>query len=136
MYTNKIKCCYQRYSKNKLSKKTNPNIFNLDNPCGLSTSSHCLNGGTCVSSNTDPPIASCLCPQGFTGSYCNVTAQNDPCASEPCQGRGYCALSTPNTNYSCICLSNYIGPQCERSKTKQNFEVIYIVSCFYYCNFS
>lgn len=98
-------------------KKTRKNSisFPLDNPCGLSSSTVCAHGGTCVSSNTDPPSASCLCPGGYTGSYCNVTRQNDPCASNPCQTRGYCALGLTNTTYSCICQANYTGSQCERS---------------------
>jgi len=92
----------------------------LDNPCSLSSSNYCLNGGTCVSTNTDPPIASCLCQQGFTGLYCDATIQNNPCTSNPCQTRGYCALSAGNTSYSCICESNYTGSQCERGKNQHD----------------
>lgn len=100
-----------------------PLIF-LDNPCGLSSSSYCSNGGTCVSSNTDPPVALCLCRAGFAGPYCNMTIQTDPCASNPCQANGYCALSASNTSYSCICQSNYIGNQCEKSEIKVFFYII------------
>ncbi|CAF3959121.1 unnamed protein product, partial [Rotaria sordida] len=85
-----------------------------ENPCSLSSTPFCLNSGTCVSSNTDPPIALCLCPESFTGPYCNIMIQNDPCASNPCQTHGYCALSILKTSYSCICQSNYIGDNCER----------------------
>jgi hypothetical protein len=88
----------------------------LDNPCTLLPPNYCLNGGTCVSTNTDPPVASCLCQQGFTGLHCDATLQNNPCASNPCQTRGYCALSTGNSSYSCICATNYTGNQCERSE--------------------
>ncbi len=93
----------------------------LDNPCSLPSSIQCFNGGACASSNTDPPKASCLCPQGYTGMYCNITAQNDACASNPCQMRGHCAVSTSNTSYICICQDNYIGDQCERSKKRKIF---------------
>ncbi|CAM4742153.1 unnamed protein product [Rotaria magnacalcarata] len=85
------------------------------NPCNLLSSSYCLNGGTCVPSNTDPPIASCLCSEVFAGLNCNSTQQSNPCTSNPCQTNGYCALSTSKTSYSCICQPNYIGDQCERT---------------------
>ncbi|CAF3727643.1 unnamed protein product, partial [Rotaria sordida] len=54
------------------------------NPCSLS-SSICHNEGTCVSSNTDPPISSCLCREEFTGIYCDILKESDPCTSNPCQ---------------------------------------------------
>jgi hypothetical protein len=76
----------------------------------------CSFGGTCVSTNTDPPIASCLCRDGFTGPRCTTSLQNDLCASNPCQTRGVCALSMFNTSYTCICQAGFVGDQCERSK--------------------
>ncbi|CAF4553802.1 unnamed protein product [Rotaria sp. Silwood1] len=85
-----------------------------DNPCSLS-SSICHNGGTCVSSNTDPPIRSCLCREEYTGTYCEILKESDPCASNPCQTRGYCALSTSNKTYTCVCQENFIGEKCERN---------------------
>ncbi len=88
--------------------------FSLDNPCSLS-SSNCQNDGTCISSNTDPPISSCLCQEGFTGQYCEILIENDPCVSNPCQTRGYCAVSRSNRTYTCVCQENFIGEQCERS---------------------
>lgn len=69
-----------------------------------------------MATNTDPPIPSCLCRTGLTGSQCEVNLSDNPCASNPCQGRGFCALSATNTSYSCICHNNYTGSQCERSK--------------------
>ncbi len=86
----------------------------LDNPCS-SSSSHCQNGGTCLSSNTDPPISSCLCPEGLTGRFCEIFIEDNPCASNPCQTRGYCALSSSNKTYTCLCQENFIGEQCERN---------------------
>jgi len=41
--------------------------------------------------------------------------ENNPCTSNPCQTRGYCALSKLNKTYKCICQENFIGQQCERS---------------------
>jgi hypothetical protein len=86
----------------------------LDNPCSVSSAAYCLNGGTCMSPNTDPPVPSCLCPNGFMGLRCDSTTQNNPCASNPCQANGYCALSLSNTSYACVCQTNYTGAQCER----------------------
>lgn len=107
------------------------NSIYLDNPCGVSPSTFCANGGTCISSNTDPPRGACLCPEGFTGPYCNMTMQNDPCASNPCQGRGYCVLSVTNTSYSCICQTNYTGSQCERRKKLIFWNYWIYFSCLY-----
>ncbi|CAM4960293.1 unnamed protein product [Rotaria socialis] len=66
-----------------------------DNPCSQS-SLICHNSGTCIPSNADPPIISCLCQEEFTGTHCEILKENDPCASNPCQTHGYCALSTSN----------------------------------------
>jgi Notch-like protein len=85
----------------------------LDNPC--TSSSKCQNDGTCVSLSTNPPVSSCLCREGFTGKDCELLIENNPCASNPCQTRGYCALSSSNTTYTCVCQENFIGAQCERS---------------------
>jgi Notch-like protein len=88
--------------------------FYLDNPC-ISSKFHCQNGGTCISSETDPPISSCLCREGYTGTYCENSKENNPCSSNPCQTRGYCVLSTSNRTYTCICQDHFLGEQCERT---------------------
>ena len=41
--------------------------------------------------------------------------EDNPCASNPCQTRGYCALSSSNKTYTCVCQENFIGEQCERN---------------------
>ena len=88
--------------------------FYLDNPCSL-LSSKCQNDGTCALSDTDPPISSCLCHERFTGRYCETLIENNPCAGNPCQTRGYCVLSTSNKAYTCICKEDFIGEKCERN---------------------
>ncbi|CAF4786385.1 unnamed protein product [Rotaria socialis] len=85
-----------------------------NNPCNQS-SSICHNGGTCVSSNTDPPISSCHCREDYTGTYCEIVKEIDPCASNPCQTRGHCALSTLNKTFTCLCRESFIGERCERN---------------------
>jgi Notch-like protein len=44
-----------------------------------------------------------------------ILNDQDLCASNPCQTRGYCALSISGTSYSCICQANYTGYRCERN---------------------
>ncbi|CAF3778690.1 unnamed protein product [Adineta steineri] len=90
-------------------------LCQYDNPCNSSSLFNCHNEGICISSNSDPPISSCLCREGFTGAYCEILIESNPCASNPCQTRGYCALSTSNRTYTCICQDNFIGEQCERN---------------------
>ncbi|CAF1091235.1 unnamed protein product [Adineta ricciae] len=85
-----------------------------DNPCKTSTID-CRNNGACVYSNTDPPVSSCRCREGFTGTYCETIIHNNPCSSNPCQTRGHCALSTTNKTYTCICRDHFIGEFCERN---------------------
>lgn len=75
----------------------------------------CQNAGTCVPSNTDPSASFCLCEEGYTGRFCEKQIEANPCASNPCQTRGYCALSSSNQTYTCVCQENFTGEQCERN---------------------
>ncbi|CAF1055170.1 unnamed protein product, partial [Didymodactylos carnosus] len=84
-----------------------------NNPC-LTQAGYCQNGGTCVTSNTDPPVITCLCRPGFTAPRCSPL-QLDVCQSNPCQTRGYCAPSASNTSYKCVCSSLFAGDNCERN---------------------
>lgn len=88
--------------------------ISIENPCYHGP--ECRNGGTCVPSNTDPPIRSCICPEGWIGPNCEHKKINDPCASNPCQTRGHCALSKSNRTYVCLCHDQFLGDQCERGK--------------------
>ena len=95
--------------------QNNPfSVYFLDNPCKTSAID-CRNNGACVYSNTDPPVSSCRCREGFTGTYCETVIHNNPCSSNPCQTRGHCALSTTNKTYTCICREHFIGEYCERN---------------------
>lgn len=58
----------------------------------------CWNGGTCV--NT-PGSWYCLCPPGYTDSWCMTHI--DQCKSNPCQNQGTCLDLGPT--FKCICMS-------------------------------
>ena len=64
-------------------------------PCG-----GCEHGGSCVD-------AACVCAPGFTGARCEEAT---PCAPDPCQPGGTCAVveGTPQ----CVCAPGYWGPRC------------------------
>uniref|UniRef100_A0A8C6P6B2 Neurogenic locus notch homolog protein 1 n=1 Tax=Nothobranchius furzeri TaxID=105023 RepID=A0A8C6P6B2_NOTFU len=68
--------------------------------------SSCFNGGTCVDGiNT----FTCLCPPGFTGSYCQHDI--DECDSKPCLHGGTCQDSYGA--YQCTCPHGYTGLTCQ-----------------------
>ncbi|KAG8575257.1 hypothetical protein GDO81_009493 [Engystomops pustulosus] len=78
----------------------------------------CLNGGTCFVSASKEPF--CICPDGFTGTDCNMT-EKGPCQPNPCHNNGECQeLSHTRrgdtfAQYSCKCLPGYFGENCENS---------------------
>jgi hypothetical protein len=73
-------------------------------------------------------MGTCFCQDSFTGSHCETLIQSDPCASNPCQTRGYCALSALNKTYTCVCQDNFIGKHCERSNRKKEDLLILILN--------
>ncbi|KAM9311100.1 lactadherin isoform 2-T2 [Gastrophryne carolinensis] len=79
----------------------------------------CHNGGTCFTSRSKEPF--CICTDGFTGTYCNVT-ENGPCQPNPCHNGGECqALSYTRrgdtfAQYTCKCLPGFDGEHCEIDK--------------------
>lgn len=75
-------------------------------PCCLPTSSSCFNGGTCVDGINS---FTCLCPPGFTGSYCQHDVNE--CDSRPCLHGGTCQDSYGA--YKCSCPQGYTGLNCQ-----------------------
>lgn len=54
-------------------------------------------------------FASCVCPPGFTGVYCEQDF--DYCADHRCSEHGVC-LDQQN-NYTCLCMPGFEGPLCQ-----------------------
>ncbi|KAK2177180.1 hypothetical protein NP493_615g02070 [Ridgeia piscesae] len=77
------------------------NNFELTN---CSTSSPCVNGGTCVSEDF------CVCSQNYTGDRCELV-DDDPCRSLPCQNGAQC--ESLSSSYTCRCRPGTTGRHCE-----------------------
>ncbi|XP_023392229.1 neurogenic locus notch homolog protein 1 [Pteropus vampyrus] len=75
-------------------------------PCRPPASSSCFNGGTCVDGINS---FTCLCPPGFTGSYCQHDVNE--CDSRPCLHGGTCQDSYGT--YKCSCPQGYTGLNCQ-----------------------
>ena len=83
----------------------------------------CHNGGTCVS--IDSTSFECLCPVGFSGSYCDLVSSTpkttvaptlqDICHGVICKNGGVC-ISNSN-GFKCTCTLKYFGPYCGKSRT-------------------
>eukprot|EP00048_Salpingoeca_helianthica_P006382 m.97807 g.97807 ORF g.97807 m.97807 type:complete len:1254 (+) comp13990_c1_seq1:106-3867(+) len=71
----------------------------------------CLNGGTCFDGTdaSDSSLTSCVCPQGYTGTFCETLVNT--CFPNPCANGGRC---TPLVNdFSCTCAPGFTGPLCQ-----------------------
>lgn len=51
----------------------------------------------------------CICPLGYTGTFCELDANN--CIGNQCSEYGFCQYHLHN--YSCICVPGYEGAFCE-----------------------
>lgn len=73
---------------------------------GICSSQPCLNGGTCVPTNSD---FMCHCPPRYQGNFCEIDL--DPCVSSPCLNGGKC--HNVDHKFVCSCTSGVTGPRCE-----------------------
>ncbi|XP_076444633.1 uncharacterized protein LOC143282756 isoform X2 [Babylonia areolata] len=74
---------------------------------GCNIGSPCKNGGTCATGNH---VASCECPDGYNGQYCEEIV--DPCSSNPCYFGGTCTAN--GTDFNCACITGTTGDRCEQ----------------------
>jgi hypothetical protein len=79
----------------------------------LCDSSPCLNGGTCVQTNSTSWICQCMC--GFTGTRCESVVNE--CLNSPCLNGGTCTKPRP-CGFVCACPLEpvaYYGAICENT---------------------
>uniref|UniRef100_A0A672IFL9 Protein eyes shut homolog n=1 Tax=Salarias fasciatus TaxID=181472 RepID=A0A672IFL9_SALFA len=67
----------------------------------------CLHNSTCLTRSNG--TASCRCPAGFEGSWCEI--DTNECGSNPCQNQGSCVDRV--NSYSCDCKMGFSGLRCE-----------------------
>uniref|UniRef100_A0A7N6AEQ0 Protein eyes shut homolog n=1 Tax=Anabas testudineus TaxID=64144 RepID=A0A7N6AEQ0_ANATE len=67
----------------------------------------CLHNSTCLTRSNG--TASCRCPAGFEGSWCEI--DTNECSSNPCQNQGECVDRV--SSYSCNCKMGFSGLYCE-----------------------
>ena len=77
-----------------------------------SSSSPCLNNGTCISlfENTSYSFV-CDCTSGFRGVNCENSV--NMCANLNCSSHGYCIAESNTGVAKCKCLVSYSGEHCE-----------------------
>ncbi|XP_069394492.1 protein eyes shut homolog isoform X2 [Paralichthys olivaceus] len=69
--------------------------------------SPCRHDSTCLTRSNG--TASCRCPAGFEGSWCEI--DTNECGSNPCQNHGDCVDQV--NSYSCECKMGFSGLRCE-----------------------
>lgn len=75
---------------------------------------NCKNGAACQANLTVPGAYFCVCPEGYSGSKCEIN--NNDCApmsdgTSPCQNNGTCTDAV--NNFTCSCPHGFSGHRCE-----------------------
>ena len=81
------------------------------NPCQTG-GQKCQNGGTCVvrdTGNGNKPTFQCVCPIGYSHSFCEVAVSDNACLNSPCNNGGTCTLVSNISNYTCSCPVGWKG---------------------------
>ncbi|ELW47230.1 Protein delta like protein 1 [Tupaia chinensis] len=84
-----------------------------DGPCVIN-GSPCQHGGTCMDNEGRASHASCLCPPGFSGNFCEILAANS-CTPNPCENDGVC--TDIGGDFRCRCPAGFIDKTCSRPVT-------------------
>ncbi|XP_075047940.1 protein delta homolog 1 [Mixophyes fleayi] len=88
---------------------TGNNCLAKKGPC-IANGSPCQNGGTCADDNGLATHASCQCPAGFVGQFCE--ADKDDCNPNPCANGGKCTDLGPG--FQCQCPPGFNGGSCTK----------------------
>lgn len=75
--------------------------------------SPCQHGGTCVDDEGRASHASCLCPPGFSGNFCEVVTNS--CIPNPCENQGIC--TDIGGDFRCRCPAGFMDKTCSRPVT-------------------
>jgi hypothetical protein len=94
----------------------------------------CQNGGSCIFFSN---IATCECPNGWTGSRCEIAGQraipqSALCASQFCLNGGRCIQLT-SARATCFCLPGFTGTNCQNSSplpTQSQINICQRITCF------
>ncbi|CAF1359940.1 unnamed protein product [Adineta steineri] len=87
----------------------------IGSTCNISSAScamldPCQNGANCTNNNNVPSGYSCICLNGFNGTYCEVDTR--PCKPNTCWYNGSCS-NRSNSNFICECQDGWEGIHCE-----------------------
>ena len=94
------------------------NNFRCENIVSVCTNNTCSNHGICyIDALTGNNTVRCICNQGYTGQYCQVTINPlNPCSRNPCGYNGTC-IPTSNSTYYCFCPNGLTGQSCIPSRS-------------------